>query len=363
MDVRNTRAGNRDIAKRVIHMTENYDALLSSPGYAFLASNPHLGSNVDSLFLGGSKAYGLSTPDSDTDIRGFATRSAEDILLGRDFGTVVDKTTDTTIYSFDKFVHLLAGANPNIVEFLGLRGDAYIRVGTAGRLLLDNADAFLSKRAGATFGGYAMSQLNRIENAMTRGGEDNETRCRHMARSINHAVMSFEGKFSESFDKASFDASAGFDPENDTEIGLLIDVEGKKVPIKEFAAMSAELTQIVREYDKLTARNRKRDAKHLAKHMSHLIRLYHMGTEILRGDGVITDRRDAGDADMLMEIKNGRYMLPDGTVDKSFFGIVEEESASFDEAMKSTKLPDKPDMARIESIIVEVNGGIVSESR
>lgn len=70
MDTGNTRAGNRDIAKRVIHMTENYDALLSSPGYAFLASNPHLGSNVDSLFLGGSKAYGLSTPDSDTDIRG-----------------------------------------------------------------------------------------------------------------------------------------------------------------------------------------------------------------------------------------------------------------------------------------------------
>ena len=363
MDTGNTRAGNRDIAKRVIHMTENYDALLSSPDYAFLASNQNLGSNVDSLFLGGSKAYGLSTPDSDTDIRGFATRSAEDILLGRDFGTVVDKSTDTTIYSFDKFVHLLAGANPNIVEFLGLRGDAYIRVGTAGRLLLDNADAFLSKRAGATFGGYAMSQLNRIENAMTRGGEDNETRCRHMARSINHAVMSFEGKFGESFAKASFDASAGFDPENGTEIDLLIDVEGKKVPIKEFAAMSAELTQIVREYDKLTARNRKRDAKHLAKHMSHLIRLYHMGTEILRGEGVITDRRDAGDADMLMEIKNGRYMLPDGTVDKSFFGIVEEESASFDEAMKSTKLPDKPDMARIEEIIVEVNGGIVSESR
>ena len=127
-------------------MTENYDALLSSPDYAFLASNPNLGSNVDSLFLGGSKAYGLSTPDSDTDIRGFATRSAEDILLGRDFGTVVEKTTDTTIYSFDKFVHLLAGANPNIVEFLGLHGDAYIRVGAAGRLLLDNADAFLSNQ-------------------------------------------------------------------------------------------------------------------------------------------------------------------------------------------------------------------------
>lgn len=70
MDTGNTRAGNRDIAKRVIHMTENYDALLSSPGYAFLVSNPNLGSNVDSLFLGGSKAYGLSTPDSDTDIRG-----------------------------------------------------------------------------------------------------------------------------------------------------------------------------------------------------------------------------------------------------------------------------------------------------
>ena len=342
--------------------TSHYEELIASPAYAFLDENTHLGTNIDSLFLGGSKAYGLDNPDSDTDIRGFATRTASDILMGRDFGTVVENTTDTTIYSFDKFVHLLVDANPNIIEFLGLKDDAYIRVGDAGRLLLDNADAFITKRVGATFGGYALAQLNRIENAMTRGGEDNDTRCHHMARSINHAVMSFPKKFEKTFDKVSFNASADFDPIDETEMSLLIDVHGEKIPIKEFAAMSAELTQIVREYDKLTNRNKKRDAKHLAKHMSHLIRLYHMGTEILNGQGVITNREIAGDADILRDIKAGKYMNDDGTVDKTFFEMVEEETASFDEAKKATRLPDKPDMKRIEGIITKINGDIVKYS-
>ena len=343
-----------------IAMTTNeYDSLLSSPDYEFIDTNPKLGPHIDSLFLGGSKAYGLDTPESDTDIRGFATRTAEDILIGRDFGTVVENNTDTTIYSFDKFVHLLVDANPNIIEFIGLKDDAYIRVGRAGRLLLDNADAFITKRVGATFGGYALAQLNRIENAMTRGGEENDTRCKHMARSLNHAVMSFPKKFEKTFDKVSFNASADFDPVDATEISLLMDGNGDKVPIKEFAAMSAELSQIVREYDKLTNRNKKRDAKHLAKHMSHLIRLYHMGTEILNGEGVITNREVAGDAELLRNIKTGKYMNDDGTVDKSFFEIVEEESASFDEAKKATRLPDKADMERIEKIITNVNKEII----
>ena len=341
--------------------TTEYDALPRTPPYSFLESDSRLGASIDSLFLGGSKAYGLDNPDSDTDIRGFALRSSRDILLGRDFGTVVNSDTDTTIYSFDKFVHLLADANPNIIEFLGLRDDAYIRVGDAGRLLLDNADAFITKRVGATFGGYAMAQLNRIENAMTRGGEDNDTRCRHMARSINHSVMSFPKKFGEVFDKVSFNASAGFDPENDTEIKLTIDVQGNKIPIKEFAAMSGELTQIVREYDKLTNRNKKRDAKHLAKHMSHLLRLYHMGTEILNGEGIITNREDAGDAELLRDVKSGKYMLEDGTVNKTFFEMVEEESESFDKAKKTTSLPDKPDMKRIEEMVVKVNESVVRD--
>ena len=56
MDTGNTRAGNRDIAKRVIHMTENYDALLSSPGYAFLASNPNVVYSKDDIF---DKIWGL----------------------------------------------------------------------------------------------------------------------------------------------------------------------------------------------------------------------------------------------------------------------------------------------------------------
>ena len=102
------------------------------PEYAFLKEAP-LGDSVILLGLGGSYAYGTNNEDSDLDIRGIATRSAKDILTGKDFEQVVDVKTDTTIYSLEKMVRLLSNCNPNTVEILGLEPWQYLYVSEAGQ--------------------------------------------------------------------------------------------------------------------------------------------------------------------------------------------------------------------------------------
>lgn len=337
--------------------TRDFHALLATHSYDFLRENAHLGNSIDSLFLGGSIAYGLDTPSSDTDIRGFAIRSARDILTSRDWETFVETQTDTTVYSFDKFVMLLAKANPNIVEFLGLRDSHHIETGHVGRALLDNADAFLSRRVARTFGGYALAQLNRLENAVLRTGtqeEAEDVRARHIERSTAHAIASFADKFDHAADLRIMPKAIR---ERDG-YRMYVTVSGC-LPLSEASAMLAETATVERSYDKLNGRNRKRDAAHLAKHMSHLVRLYRMGTEILRGDGVITNRQDAGDAGFLMDIKRGRYMREDGTAKPEFWELVEEETARFDEAEKASRLPDDADMKRIMDIVESENRHVI----
>lgn len=331
----------------------DFHALVASDAYDFLRENPRLGTRIDSLFLGGSIAYGLDTPSSDVDIRGFAMRSRRDILTGRDWETFVETDTDTTIYSFDKFVALLAKANPNIIEFLGLRDCHRIDTGHAGRALLDHADLFVTKRVAHTFGGYALSQLNRLENAVIRTGtqeEEEAIRARHLVRSTEHAIASLADKFDHGKDLSIVPE----DVEEDGIHRLYVALSGR-LPLSEASAMLAETAAVERSYDKLSGRNKKRDAAHLAKHMSHLVRLYRMGTEMLLGEGVITNRRDAGDAGFLMDVKRGLLMRDDGTATPEFWELVEEESARFDEAKAKSTLSDDADMGRVMDIVEAEN--------
>ena len=91
-------------------------ALLKSQEYNFLRENKNLGTNIILLGLGGSHAYGTNNENSDIDIRGIATRTKREILIGNDFEQVVDVNTDTTVYSFDKIIKLLCSCNPNVIK-------------------------------------------------------------------------------------------------------------------------------------------------------------------------------------------------------------------------------------------------------
>ena len=143
----------------------NIKKAIESEEYDFLRTNPHLGDNIILLGLGGSYAYGTNNENSDIDIRGIYLPSKEEILCGGFGGIseqVVNEATDTTIYALGKMINLLSNVNPNTIELLGLDEDQYIYLSKDGKLLLDNAHLFLSKKCAHSFGGYANAQLYRL---------------------------------------------------------------------------------------------------------------------------------------------------------------------------------------------------------
>lgn len=167
---------------------------LKSKEYGFLRTDKNLGNNIIILTLGGSHAYGMDREGSDLDVRGIALNGKSDILLGTDFEQVVDIDTDTTIYSFNKMIQLLTSNNPNTIEQLGCLPNHYLYLSDIGKELLDNKKMFLSKICIHTFGGYAGSQLRRMENKAARfvGQAENET---HILKSINNARYEFKNRY------------------------------------------------------------------------------------------------------------------------------------------------------------------------
>lgn len=141
---------------------------LNYPQYDFLRTNSYLKDNIILLTYSGSIAYGTNLPTSDTDIRGAALRNPNDILLTKDFEQIIDKETDTVIYSFDKLISLLAANNPNTLELLGLKPEHYLYIDGPAWELLKHEDWFLSKRVIKSFGGFIKAQRTRIENGKLR---------------------------------------------------------------------------------------------------------------------------------------------------------------------------------------------------
>ena len=313
--------------------------------YNFLSQKP-LVNNVILLGLGGSYAYGTNNESSDIDIRGIATHSAEDILTRKGFEQVVNEETDTTIYSLEKIVNLLSNCNPNTIEILGLEPWQYLYISDIGQALIDNRDMFLSKRAIHSFGGYAGSQLRRLENRAARTMEQSK-REEFILRSIENAKYTFPAKFFDcSEDAIKLYIDEAVNPDYDTEI--FMDVNLKHYPLRDYKSMWSEMLAIVKEYAKIGARNRKAiERGKLGKHMMHLVRLYLMCFDILEKGEIITYREK--EHDLLMDIRNGKYLDDEDHPVAEFYDIVDELESKLQYWKEHTSLPANPDYDRINN--------------
>lgn len=318
------------------------DDLFSKKEYEFLYADPFLGSNIMLLGYGGSHAYGTSVPISDVDVRGI-TRNPRSCILGSgSFEQVENRETDTVIFSLKKVSSLLAGGNPNVIEMLGLKD--YFYLDKRGEELIRNRDMFLSKRIVNSFGGYAIAQLRRLENALAHDAYPQSEKNKHIVGSIQNAMVTFNERYQETLGVA-----VRLNEKDD----IVVDMNVIGYPLQDAHGMLSEMRSIIREYDKLNHRNRKKDDAHLNKHAMHLIRLLATGEEILR-TGVIRTYRDK-EHDLLMDIRNGKYQKEDHTFRPEFFEMLDEFDKKFRYAADNTILPDKPNMKRIEDFLISVN--------
>ena len=329
---------------------------LSSSEYDFLRTNEHLGENIILLGLGGSYSYGTNIESSDVDCRGVALNSKREILLGNGFEQVENKETDTVVYSFTKFVSLLSNCNPNVIEMLGLKPEHYLYISLVGKELLENKELFLSKKAVNSFGGYANSQLRRLDNKAVRlvGQEQRE---KHILNSINNASVNFKERYFQYPDdaiKLYIDKSNSKDLDSE----IFMDINLTKYPLRDYKAMWSEMNNVVKDYSKIGKRN-KHAIEHgkLGKHMMHLIRLYMMCLDILENKEIVTYREK--EHDLLMSIRNGDYLDDNRQPVPEFFEMVDNFERRMEYAKENTDLPDKPNYKAIQEFVMSVNERII----
>ena len=342
------------------HITQQLPSqeLRTQPQYGFLKTDPHLGKHIILLGLAGSYSYGTNNESSDIDVRGVTLNRKSDLIGMTSYDQYTDESTDTVIYTFNKIIRLLLECNPNTCELLGLSEEHYLYLSPIGRELLANRRLFLSKRAIQSFGGYADQQLRRLQNALARDRMASEERERHIYNSVKNAMYEFRERYRISdYGMLKIYIDEAENPEMDTEIFL--DAQFSHYPLRDYRNIWGEMNNIVKEYDKIGKRNRKKDDNHLNKHAMHLIRLFMMAIDILEKEEIITYRKD--EHELLMKIRRGEFQKEDGTYRTEFYEILADYEKRLHEAAENTSLPDEPDYERVQEFVMSVNERVVRD--
>lgn len=326
--------------------------LMNSNEYDFLRTNERLGNRIILMGIGGSYAYGTNNENSDIDFRGITLNLPSDLIGMTQFEQYEDDGTDTVIYAFNKVVKLLLECNPNTIELLGLDDDQYLIKNSLGQELLDNKSLFLSKRAAKSFGGYAGAQLRRLQNAIARDSMPQQEREQHIFNSVKNALEDFQRR-NEMFDKGNINIyiDKSDNPEFNTEI--FIDAEYRHLPLRDYENMLGAMNSVIRGYDKIGRRNKKKDDNHLNKHAMHLMRLFMMAIDILEKGEIKTHRTD--DLEILRSIRRGDFQKEDKTFSKEFYSLLSDYEERLKLATIKSDLPDNPDMNKVEEFVEYVN--------
>lgn len=136
----------------------------------------------------GSKAYGLDTPESDTDIKGIFIYPTEKILSFDKGKQTYNKQTEGSIsddveyHEVEKFMSLAMKCNPTILEMLFL--DEYTQLTKEGEFLISLRKYFLSNTVFKSYGGYALAQAKKLYIKAQSGNQHtrHEKHARHCFR-------------------------------------------------------------------------------------------------------------------------------------------------------------------------------------
>jgi predicted nucleotidyltransferase len=342
--------------------------------------------------LAGSHGYGLNRPQSDYDYRGVFIAPQRyylgfDSIEQKDTGwdepgifPFIDNNQDTVIYELRKVLHLLAGANPNVLELLWL--PTYPVLTDIGKHLINHRQIFLSKKVKHTYSGYAFAQIKKMEthrkwllNPPEKKPIPSDfgiTDEAHLSKDELNAFLEYlyiliRGKIE-------------FLEESEQLYKLLTaDVDFKGV-LKQYtlADEALEYTQTLthsrKDFIRLLQKSQsyqialrewkaylswqqnrnparaemEKNSGYDLKHGMHCIRLLRSGLEILQQKEVIVDRKIAGDVDDLKAILKGEYTY------EQLMKMAENLVAQMDIFYEQSSLPDRPDLEQINDLCIKL---------
>lgn len=331
--------------------------------------------------VSGSRAYGLHTPQSDTDLKGVFVLPKQKFYGLEYTEQANNETNDEVYYELKRFVDLLVKNNPNILELLNTPADCIRQRHPLMDLL--KPELFLSKLCRQTFAGYAQSQIKKAKglNKKIVNPVDKERKsivdfCYVIHQQGSIALPVWLGKkglaqedcglvnithmrdiyalfhnsqLSEGYLKG---VSSGMDA-NDVSLSSV------EKGIEPLAIMSfnkdgySKYCRDYREYwDWVEKRNDLRYENTIdhgknydAKNMMHTFRLLNMAEEIAR-EGVVNVRRH--DRDFLLKIRSGAFSY------EELVEVANEKIVQIEDFYEKSSLPEEPDLVKAEEILVEM---------
>ena len=332
--------------------------------------------------IAGSKAYGLDTPQSDTDIRGVFIQPKAAFYGFNPLQQVAEDGNDVVYYELGRFIDLLAKNNPNILELLFSPAETTLqRHPCIDRI---RPEWVLSKLCLETFAGYARAQIGKAfglnkkaMNPMDKarksilefcwvveaGGTQpllpwlaargwNQADCGlvnlpHMRDmyALYHGgpdarALGYKGVAQKD---SSNNVSLSSVPKGSTPVATMsFNKDGYSVYCKEY----------LNYWDWVEKRNEARYATTVShgknydsKNMMHTFRLLAMAEEIAT-EGQVHVRRP--DRDFLFQIRRGEFAYED------LMSMAQERLDRMDGLYAASSLPALPDVARLEEVLVEL---------
>lgn len=284
----------------------------------------------------GSKMYGTSTEDSDTDVMGVFIPN-KDYTLGIMHCEQVEIKTnpssnprantredcDTVIYSLPKFFKMLTANNPTALELMFAR-DTIVFNTEIGRRIQANTHLFVSQKAKHTYCGYAFAQKQKVLNKKDRYSQ------------FAAALESIKELEERGIDRLPAKLELNTDL---IQAGYWRILE-KGTPVKDArTALEAELSAYGRRLDQVM------QLGYDPKFICHVIRLLDEGIELLQTGRIELPLKSAP---LVLSIKQGHHALP------WILSEIEAREARIEGVFKNCRLRHSADVAAINKLQIEL---------
>lgn len=335
--------------------------------------------------ISGSKAYGLDTPESDTDIKGVFLLPKRDYFGLNYIAQINNPSNDIVYYELGRFMELLSVNNPNILELLNTPKKSVLFKHPF--LEEIKSELILSKLCKNTFGKFALSQIKKakglkkkIVNPIDKERKSLLSFCyvNHQKGSIsllkylqlnnwtqnncgliNIANMKnvFGLYYSENLaykgifkNQESNDINLSSIPKDEAQVALLyFNKDGYSIYCKEYK----EYWEWVKNRNEARYKNTMSHGKNYdAKNMMHTFRLLEMAIEIGK-DQVVNVARP--NREFLLNIKKGHYDYD------ALLIMAKQKQLEMEQAFENSDLPESPDLEMINELTFKLRDLIYQE--